>query len=168
MIWFIGVWSTVHKILAIKISKNRLTQQKFKILQFQTLISPKRSHSIINNNIFWKCVTRTFRCIYVTCFNIFRFFCWGQHEIKKMHFFQQFKDNNSGMETTQITPFFSSTFFARRLFVTINFWIWKYLQFIFKSITLVHSNVRYLNFLPKATDSDSIVVNVRLEENRLF
>ena len=119
MIWFIGVWSTVHKILAIKISKNRLTQQKFKILQFQTLISPKRSHSIINNNIFWKCVTRTFRCIYVTCFNIFRFFCWGQHEIKKMHFFQQFKDNNSGMETTQITPFFSSTFFARRLFVTI-------------------------------------------------
>ena len=119
MIWFIGVWSTVHKILAIKISKNRLTQQKFKILQFQTLISPKRSHSIINNNIFWKCVTRTFRCIYVTCFNIFRFFCWGQHEIKKMHFFQQFKDNNSGMETTQITPFFSSTFFARCLFVTI-------------------------------------------------
>ena len=119
MIWFIGVWSTVHKTLAIKISKNRLTQQKFKILQFQTLISPKRSHSIINNNIFWKCVTRTFRCIYVTCFNIFRFFCWGQHEIKKMHFFQQFKDNNSGMETTQITPFFSSTFFARRLFVTI-------------------------------------------------
>ena len=119
MIWFIGVWSTVHKILAIKISKNRLTQQKFKILQFQTLISPKRSHSIINNNIFWKCVTRTFRCIYVTCFNIFRFFCWGQHEIKKMPFFQQFKDNNSGMETTEITPFFSSTFFARRLFVTI-------------------------------------------------
>ena len=29
MIWFIGVWATVHEILAIKISKKMLTQQKF-------------------------------------------------------------------------------------------------------------------------------------------
>ena len=34
MLWFIGIWATVHEILAIKISKKMLTQQKFnKILQ---------------------------------------------------------------------------------------------------------------------------------------
>ena len=37
MIWFVGVWLAVHEILAIKISKTMLTQQKFnKILRFQT------------------------------------------------------------------------------------------------------------------------------------
>ena len=42
MIWFIEVWATVHEILAIKISKTMLTQQKFnKVLRFQTLISSK-------------------------------------------------------------------------------------------------------------------------------
>ena len=29
MLWLIGVWATVHEILAIKISKKMLTQQKF-------------------------------------------------------------------------------------------------------------------------------------------
>ena len=39
---FIEVWTTVYEILAIKISKKILTQQKFnKILRLQTLISPK-------------------------------------------------------------------------------------------------------------------------------
>ena len=43
MIWLIGVWATIHEILAIKISKNMLIQQKFiKILRIQTLISPKQ------------------------------------------------------------------------------------------------------------------------------
>ena len=43
IVWFIWVPATVHKILAIKISKKRLNQQKFnKILQFQILISPKQ------------------------------------------------------------------------------------------------------------------------------
>ena len=43
MLWFIGVGATVHEILAIKISKKMLTQQKFnKILRLQTLISPKQ------------------------------------------------------------------------------------------------------------------------------
>ena len=42
MIWFIGVWATFYEILAIKISKNMLTQQKFnKIISFGTLTSPK-------------------------------------------------------------------------------------------------------------------------------
>ena len=37
------VRATIHKILAIKVSKKMLTQQKFnKILQLQTLIFPKQ------------------------------------------------------------------------------------------------------------------------------
>ena len=35
MLWYMVVWATVHKILAIKISKKTLTQEKFnKILRF--------------------------------------------------------------------------------------------------------------------------------------
>ena len=46
MVWFKGVRATVHEILAIKIPKTMLTQQKFnKTLRFQTLISSK--HQII-------------------------------------------------------------------------------------------------------------------------
>ena len=47
MIWFIGVWATLYEILATKISKNMLTQQKFnKIVWLRTLISPKKvNHS---------------------------------------------------------------------------------------------------------------------------
>ena len=60
LIWFIGVWATIHEISAIKSSKTMLTQQKFnKVLRFQTLnIFKTLSYSIINNNIFWKRVTR--------------------------------------------------------------------------------------------------------------
>ena len=40
--WFTGVWPTVHGILAVKLSKKELTQQKFnKNLRLQTLISPR-------------------------------------------------------------------------------------------------------------------------------
>ena len=43
MVWFIGVQATVHEIMAIKISKKMLIQQKFnKILPLRTLISPKQ------------------------------------------------------------------------------------------------------------------------------
>ena len=42
MIWFIAVWATLYEILAIKISKNMLTQQKFnKIIWFLIITSPK-------------------------------------------------------------------------------------------------------------------------------
>ena len=41
MIWFIGVWATLYEILAIKISKNMLTQIFNKIIWFRTLTSPK-------------------------------------------------------------------------------------------------------------------------------
>ena len=43
MTWFVGVSAIVHEILAIKIPKKMLTQQKFdKVLWLQTLISPKQ------------------------------------------------------------------------------------------------------------------------------
>ena len=75
MIFSIRFWATVHEILTIKISEKMLTQQTFnKILRLQTLIFLKvLSHSIMNNTIFWKYVTRLFRCIYVNCFNRLRF-----------------------------------------------------------------------------------------------
>ena len=42
-VWFIGVWAAVYEILAIKMSKKMLTQQKInKILRLLTLIFPKQ------------------------------------------------------------------------------------------------------------------------------
>ena len=98
IIWFIAVWATIHEILAIKISKKMPTPQKFnKILRLQTLnISELANHSIINNTIFWKCVTRPFRYIYVTC--RVRVLPEVSTKLQKMHFFRQFKDHNSGRE----------------------------------------------------------------------
>ena len=43
IVWFIGVWATIHEILAIKITKKVMTLQKFsKFLQLQTLTPPKQ------------------------------------------------------------------------------------------------------------------------------
>ena len=43
IIKFTGVWATIQEILAIKISKKMLTQQKFnKTFWLQTLISPEK------------------------------------------------------------------------------------------------------------------------------
>ena len=77
MIWFIGVWATVHEILAIKISKTMLTQQKFnKIFWFQTLIS-----SEVRNETFQMHI----------CIKLFLliFFCWHLTKLKKCTFFWQ-------------------------------------------------------------------------------
>ena len=45
------------------------------------------------------------------------------------------------METTQMTPFSSSTFSTLPV-CNIHFWIWKYLKFIFKFISSVHSGLQ--------------------------
>ena len=50
----------------------------------------------INHIIFWKTVIRTFRFIYVNCFNRLRFLAKVSTTLKKIHFFGQFKDHNSG------------------------------------------------------------------------
>ena len=117
------------------LSRNLTSSSISNINIFKTL-----SHSIVNNNIFWKCVAKPFRCIYVNWFNILRFFCWSQHKIEKMHFFRQFKDHNSVKknENYKSGPIFSSTFSALPA-RNIHFWIWKYLKFIFNFIILVYS-----------------------------
>ena len=97
MLWFVGVRATVHYILAIKISKTILTQQKFnKILGLQTWIfrKSKSQYNTIFNTIFWKWVTKPFRCICLNCFNRLR----------------------------QMTPFFSFTFSDLNV-CNINLWI---------------------------------------------
>ena len=98
MTWW--VWTTVHEILAIKISKNMQTQQKSnKFLRLQTLIpSETVRQSMINNTIFWKCVTGPFRCIYVNCFNRLKFLTEVSTKLPKNALFGQFKDHNSGSE----------------------------------------------------------------------
>ena len=69
-----------------------------KVLISNINISKTVSHSIINNTIFWKCVTRTSRCIYVNCCNRSRFLAKVSTKLQKMYFFRQFKDHNSGRE----------------------------------------------------------------------
>ena len=59
-------------------------------------ISETVRHTIINNTIFWKYVTRPFRYIRVNCFNRIRFLADVSTKLKKMNFFRQFKDHNSG------------------------------------------------------------------------
>ena len=90
---FTGVRATVHEILAIKISKKMLAQQKFNKIIFKFV-----SHCIINSTISWKWVRIPFRCIYVNCFHRLRSFVEVITKLRKMHFFRQIKDHNSGRE----------------------------------------------------------------------
>ena len=114
MLWFMEVWATVHDILAIKISKKMLTQQKFlkNYSTSNTHTSETVSHSIINNTNFWKCVTRPFRCIYVNCFNRLRFLAEISTNLQKIHFLDNLRTitQEGSMETKQMTSFFSSAF----------------------------------------------------------
>ena len=64
--------------------------------------------------IFWKTVIRTFRLIYVNCFNRLRFLAEANIKLQKMYFFGQFKDYNSERKHGNWTndPIFSSNFSA--------------------------------------------------------
>ena len=114
MLWFIAVQPSAHEILAIKISKKILTQQK--ILKNSSTwnihTTETVSHNIINNINFWKCVTRPFRWIYVNCFNRLRFLAEISKKLQKMPIFDNLMTINQegSMKTRQMTPFFSSTF----------------------------------------------------------
>ena len=68
----------------------------------------------IKSSISWKSLVRSFRWVEINCFNRFRFIAEISTNLQKMHYFGQFKDNNSGSikETRQITPFFLSTFWV--------------------------------------------------------
>ena len=67
-----------------------------------------------NPIIFSKTVIKTFRSIYINCFNRLRFLAEVCTKLWKMHFFGQFKDHNSGRKHGNQTddPSFSSTFSA--------------------------------------------------------
>ena len=68
MTWFIRVRATVHEILAIKTSKRCWLSRKLTNFSDSNLnISETVGHRIINNTISLKCITRPFRCIYVSC-----------------------------------------------------------------------------------------------------
>ena len=47
------------------------------------ILSETVSHSIISNTIFWMCVTRPFRCIYINCFNSLRFLADASTKLQK-------------------------------------------------------------------------------------
>ena len=111
------------------------------------------SHSIINNTIFWKCVTRPFRCIDENCFNRLRFLANVSTKSQKMHFFRKFRTitQEKNLKTRQMTPFFSSTFSAPTV-CNIPFWIWKYPKFIFMWSPLWSILVcKILQFLAKSS-----------------
>ena len=62
--------------------------------------------------IFWKTAIRTFRSIYVNCFNRLRFLAEVSSVLQKMHFFGKFTYRNSDSKHGNYTndPSFSSTF----------------------------------------------------------
>ena len=97
-----------------------------------TNISKTLSHSIINNTISWKCVTRPSRCISVNCFNRLYFLLRSAQNYKKYTFLNNSKTitHERNKETRQMTPPSSSTFYDLTV-CNIHFRIWKYSKFIF-------------------------------------
>ena len=117
MIWFSGILATVHMQLKYQkwcwLSRNLNLNSS----NSNTNISKTLSHTKINNTIFWKHVTRPFRCIYVNYFNLLGFFSWGQHKIEKMHFFfPEFEDE--GTWKLHRSPHFFHLHFLLYLFAT--------------------------------------------------
>ena len=122
-----------------------------------TNISEAVSHSIVNNTIFWKCVTRPFRCIYVNYFNKLRFFAEVSKKLQKCTFLDNLRTitQEGNKETRQMTPFFSSNF-SDLTVCNIHFWIENTQNsFSCGSSFGPFRSVKYLNFRPKATNSDS-------------
>ena len=114
------------------------------------------SHSIINNINFWKCVTRLFRCMYVSCFNRLRFLAEVRTNLQKMYFVDNLRTitQEGSMETRQMTPFFLPSFSNLFVIFTSEF---ENPQNSFLCGPLVGPfwSVKYLIFWPKATNSDS-------------
>ena len=116
-----------HEILTIKISKNANSAEiKENPSTSNPYISKIVCQSIINNTIFWKHVTRPFRCMYINCFNRLILLLQSAQICKKMHFFDNFRTITleGNMKTRQMTPFFSSAFPTLAV-CNIHFWIWK-------------------------------------------
>ena len=84
LVLFIMLWLTVSEVWVFEVEEFLRNFCWVSIL-FDILIA-KISWTVaqtpINHSIFWKSVMRTFRCIYVNCFNNL-VFCWGQQKIVK-------------------------------------------------------------------------------------
>ena len=122
-----------------------------------TNISKTVSHSIVNYTVFWNCVTIPFTCIYADCFNRLRFLGKVSTKLPKCTFLGNLRTitQEGNIETRQMTPFFSSIF-SNLTVCNIHFWIWKYSKLIsFSPPFCPLWSAKYLNFWPKATNSDS-------------
>ena len=95
-----------------------------------TNISETVSHSIINNTIFWKPVTRPFRYIYVNYFKGLRFLTEVSTKLQKMPFLGNLRTitRKGNMEIGQMTPFFPYTIINLFLIFISEF---EYEKFIF-------------------------------------
>ena len=135
-----------------------LNKQKFfkNSSNSNTHISETVSYSITNNTNFWKGITRPFRCLYVNCFNQFRFLAEVSTELQKMHFLDNLRTitQEGSMETRQMTLFFSSTF-SNLFVIFISEFENAQNSFSCGPPFRLFWSVKYLNFWPKATDSDS-------------
>ena len=110
---------------------------------------------------------RTFRCIYVNCFNRLRSaqnckICTFLDNLPTITQVGNMKVGN--METRQMTPIFSSTFSA----LTVTFFIWKQSKFILMWSPLWSLLVcKILQFWAKASNSD-IILFYKVDTPRLL
>ena len=119
MVQFIILWLTVFESDSLKVESDRLKVTGFvKSLLSQYLfesltinISRMVAQTHINKVIFCNSVMRTFRRIYVNCFNKLSFFANINRKMQEIHFFGQFKDHKS-QEGNQANDTISSSTFS--------------------------------------------------------
>ena len=111
MIWFVGVWATIH--WQLRYQRWCWLSRYFTIFLMSNPKIPETvSHSIVNNTIFWNCLTRPFRCIYVNCFNRLIFRAEVSIKLQKRTFLNNLRTITQewNMEVRQMTPFFNLLF----------------------------------------------------------
>ena len=142
-----GLFTQFQKIVLFRVWSRRILLRICWVSIFFDILIANISWTIvqttINHVIFSKRVKRTFRCIYVSCINIFRFAAAVSTKLQKIHSFGQLKDHKSegNMITKQVTPFFSSTFSAITV-CNIHFFYLKIVKIHFQVVShLVHSGL---------------------------
>ena len=74
----------------------------------------------INHTIFWKSVMRTFRCIYINCFNRFRFLAKVSSKLWKCTFLENWRTITQERNMNK-WPYFLHLLFPLQLFVAFMF-----------------------------------------------
>ena len=85
-----------HYLLSENSFRCWISRNLTKFFDFKLIFPKKVCHIIINNTIFWMCVTRPFRCIYKNCFNTLSYLVEGSTKWQKRHLFGEFGDHNLG------------------------------------------------------------------------